>query len=289
MNRSRRLGLDPLVALFVVASAALGCSRGSAGDVSASGGASASSSATLSSAVLPIPEDLAPGVTPTWPAPQNPAGYPIGGRVSHTDGRDVLWMYGGKNVKGLALKIRWRDATGTLIGWTSQTGGMFTPTDGWWKYTTMGRMPGAASVEAQVYDVMYEDGKHWQAPGMDWRYPATKPTTVQNGVGLEVTAIEREWSMSDLEGKIFVEIYNQTNKPLSSIFVSCDLKDANGAMVKSDMTTNWVPTEGDRPHPKLLPGEHDQVNTETMLEKDADRIAWSQKGLTATCKVTDTK
>lgn len=293
MAARRALVFSALVLAF-----ALGCKRPPKGGVtSRDGGVTLTAATTTANGSPSAAVDEVPfGVTPSWPAPKLSPDEPVVLRVARTMGKDVLWAYGGKGAKGIAVSVRWRDASGIVVASTSMTGGMFTPTDGWWRYTFAPTKPSyqkhaaeAVTVEAQAYELLYENGKKWMSPTfIEWRQPHAKPTTTDKGIGVEVTAIEREYFLDDLQGRVYVEIYNQSEKKLKRVDLDCSVNDRNGSPITTGLHTSWIPVTGDHPHPALLPGEHVQLRVEHSIKTEADRAAWAQPGLGASCRIEKT-
>ena len=177
------------------------------------------------------------------------------------------------------------------------TGGSFTPAEGWWRYgdapprptRSRASIPAAVTAEAQVSELMLANGKKWSSPAFGWRHAAPpKPSTTDGDVGFAVTAIEREYWFDDLDGHVYVELYNVGRTPRKRVDFECSVLDRDGREIASKLGGAWVPLAGDNPHPALLAGEHDQVDVHEKLTDAAARAAWAQPGLTAKCGLRNT-
>ncbi|HEY1955149.1 MAG TPA: hypothetical protein VGH28_06040 [Polyangiaceae bacterium] len=214
-------------------------------------------------------------------------------RIARTNGGHVAWAYGGQDAEGLAVRTQWRDADGAIVSSETRTGGMFDPAPGWWHYSdikvpTFNLPPSSmpVSVEAEVYQIIYKGGRKWTSSPFGWRYASTKPTIVDKNIGIEVTAIEKEWWVNRFQGHVFIEVYNMGQAPLKRVDLECQVHDRSGTVLAT-ITPSWIPTEGDHPIPELLPGVHAQIDMSHDFKDDAASAAWSKKnGLTGSCKVT---
>jgi hypothetical protein len=223
-----------------------------------------------------------------WPAPQLTRDEPIALRVDRTDGHDEIWAYGGKNAIGIAVLVRWRDASGAIVDWTSQTGGLLSPTDGWWRYGSTRRMneerakkvPPAVSAEAQAYELVYADGTRWRAPhSMKWRYAATGKTLVSDKeIAVELTTVEREYRYDGFQGTIVLLARNLGARPKKRVEIACQIV---GADADVELISEYGAGE-----PMLAHDQSWQIEMPShALKTPAERELWERKDFTPQCKV----